>query len=394
MGSVKPYYLKNGKKMWSVRWDYYDPSTGERRQPEKRGFFYQADAKEYLVKMEAHKLKKQYPTEDITVSDYLDLWLEQHVYRNISPTAQGSYKTLIQHAKNHIGGLKLSQVTRHHIREMYIDLHKNGRMRPYNDEDGETVTGLRHTSIRRIHDTLRTAFNHAIRDGYIYTNPTKIVTLPRGPVFEPRVYDAEEMGKAINILRDEYLFMPVALTAAWALRLGEALGFCFDDANYDDDIASLRHEWVYDSINHKPYMSDTLKTDGSATTMPIEKWIKALLRAEEKRHMENRLLLGSRYADTEYNFVCRRPDGRPFHPKTYTQSFQRALKRGGLDKIRFYDLRHSVASILHAEGYSMKFIQDYLRHKDIRTTMGYYTHIFESKKKEAAAILDGIFEAK
>ncbi|WHZ60188.1 tyrosine-type recombinase/integrase [Metabacillus hrfriensis] len=41
----------------------------------------------------------------------------------------------------------------------------------------------------------------------------------------------------------------------------------------------------------------------------------------------------------------------------------------------FHDLRHSSASYLLSEGYSMKAIRERLGHKDIGTTMNLYTHV-------------------
>lgn len=63
------------------------------------------------------------------------------------------------------------------------------------------------------------------------------------------------------------------------------------------------------------------------------------------------------------------------------------LKENGLRNIRFYDLRHSCASLLLAQGVPMKMIQDWLGHSDMGTTANIYSHIdSESKKMSAAAI--------
>ena len=56
-------------------------------------------------------------------------------------------------------------------------------------------------------------------------------------------------------------------------------------------------------------------------------------------------------------------------------------RRACLPRIRFHDLRHSVATILLQQGFSLKQIQDWLGHSDISTTQ-VYTHVDRSHLRE------------
>ena len=67
------------------------------------------------------------------------------------------------------------------------------------------------------------------------------------------------------------------------------------------------------------------------------------------------------------------------------------LEKHGLRRIRFHDLRHSCASLLLANGVSMKQIQEWLGHSDFSTTANVYAHLdYSSKMSSADALLGGL----
>jgi hypothetical protein len=80
--------------------------------------------------------------------------------------------------------------------------------------------------------------------------------------------------------------------------------------------------------------------------------------------------------------------GELVKPGFITQNFPATLEKNGMRRIRFHDLRHSCASLLYANGVSLKEIQEWLGHSDIGTTSNIYTHLdFNSKIASANAII-------
>ena len=59
--------------------------------------------------------------------------------------------------------------------------------------------------------------------------------------------------------------------------------------------------------------------------------------------------------------------------------------------MRFHDLRHSCASILHDKDYSLKQIHEWFRHSDIETTVNIYVHILKSRQVIENDNVDEIF---
>ena len=61
---------------------------------------------------------------------------------------------------------------------------------------------------------------------------------------------------------------------------------------------------------------------------------------------------GNDYIESDYIFTWK--DGKLFRPDYVTKGFQKVLKKSVFSHMRFYDLRHNCASILHDKGYSLK----------------------------------------
>lgn len=95
-----------------------------------------------------------------------------------------------------------------------------------------------------------------------------------------------------------------------------------------------------------------------------------------------KLFMGNSYHDSGY--VCVSQDGTPINPDFVTHHFQRIVNASDLPHIRFHDLCHSAATMLHSCGYDLKDIQARLGHSDIQTTSNIYTHL-EDKRLDAMA---------
>jgi integrase len=55
--------------------------------------------------------------------------------------------------------------------------------------------------------------------------------------------------------------------------------------------------------------------------------------------------------------------------------FRPALKKAGIARIRFHDLRHTYASLLLAQGENVKYIRTKLRHSSPIVTLNVYAHL-------------------
>lgn len=60
-------------------------------------------------------------------------------------------------------------------------------------------------------------------------------------------------------------------------------------------------------------------------------------------------------------------------------------------KARIHDLRHTCASLLIRQGAHPKVIQEHLGHRDIRTTMNIYGHLYDEQRRTTSAQLQEIW---
>ncbi len=82
-------------------------------------------------------------------------------------------------------------------------------------------------------------------------------------------------------------------------------------------------------------------------------------------------------------------DGRPFSPDYVTGKFPKLLEANHMPHIRFHELRHSAASNLLSLGFSLKDVQEWLGHSDIKTTTNIYGHLDAKRKLSMAEALTG-----
>jgi integrase len=86
-------------------------------------------------------------------------------------------------------------------------------------------------------------------------------------------------------------------------------------------------------------------------------------------------------------FVFPAQDCGPLHPKTLGRPLARAIKRSGVKRIRFHDLRHTAASHLVMAGVPIKTVQEILGHSDLAMTLR-YAHLTPETREEAMVRLE------
>jgi integrase len=93
-------------------------------------------------------------------------------------------------------------------------------------------------------------------------------------------------------------------------------------------------------------------------------------------------MVGEAY-DREADLIFARVDGRFLDPDVVSQQFDKLVRRSGLKRIRFHDLRHSHATILLTGGAPVHLVAKRLGHSSAMVTLSTYAHVIAGDQANA-----------
>ena len=316
----------------------------------------------------------------IPFTEFLLDWLEM-TKKNVEETTYGAYamgikNKIIPYFEEHHPGLALCEVTPKHIQDYYTyEL---------------TVRGVSANTVIHRHANIRKALQHAFKLGLIDTNPADRIERPKKEKFVGSVYEEDELNRLFEIVKGDPIELGVILGAFYGLRRSEAVGLKWDAIDFKKKTITIRHTVTQATIDGKSKIiqKDRTKTKSSYRSLPLVPPFEELLHRLKAQQELNQKLCGRSYCKKYTGYIYVNEIGELVKPGYLTQHFPLILQKNGMRKIRFHDLRHSCASLLYANGVSLKEIQEWLGHSDISTTSNIYTHLnFTSKVASANAIL-------
>ena len=99
---------------------------------------------------------------------------------------------------------------------------------------------------------------------------------------------------------------------------------------------------------------------------------------------------GVTYNDNDLVFC--RPDGSPFDPDTISGQFERLVRRSGLPRIRFHDLRHTHATLLLEAHEDITVVSRRLGHANVQITADRHAHAMSRLRYDAAERFSALFD--
>lgn len=207
----------------------------------------------------------------------------------------------------------------------------------------EKRRGVSRATVNRYRSRLNAIFNHAVRDKVILDNPVKYIKkykeAPRDRVLS--VPEAVRLLEACRESRNKELYTIVAIALNSGLRRGEILRLKRDDIS--DGRIILR--------------AGATKS-GYARIVPCNEHLNKIL--------------------SEYLEELRADRDELFTTRCVKVSFGNALKRAGIEKFRFHDLRRTFATSLKNANVNLYEVSKLLGHCNTTMTERYLTSAYNN----------------
>ena len=197
------------------------------------------------------------------------------------------------------------------------------------------------------------------------------------------------MVKLFEAVKGHRLELGVIIGAFYGLRRSEIVGLRWESINFEANTITVEHTVTEANIDGKHVIiaDDTTKSKSSYRTLPLVPAIRTKLLAIQAEQERNRKLCGKSYNKAESGYIYTDALGNRIKPNYLTTAFPAFLERNGFKRMRLHDLRHSCASLLLANGVSLKQIQEWLGHSDFAITANIYAHLeFDSKLVSAQSM--------
>jgi integrase len=344
-----------GRPRWRAR--YRDPSGRER----SKSFARKVDAERFLVAVEDAKLRGAYvdpAAGKISFGEWAERWY--NTTAALRHTTRRDYRKLLdQQVLPAFGADSLAGIDALAVREWVAGL---------------VAGGLSARRARKAHAVLRQVLASAVEGGRLSRNVAVGMKLPKVQRTEMHFLDAEQVEALAEAINPRYATL-IRFAAYSGLRPSELTALRVGRLDLLRRTARV--------VEAAPEIDGRLHWGGvkthEARTVRLPRSICEELGADLAAHPRDPEAL-----------VFTAPLGGPLRPHTWVKSFFKpAVRAAGLPEgLRLYDLRHTCASLLIAQGASVKAVQAQLGHATASITLDTYGNLFPSELEALAEQLE------
>ena len=222
-------------------------------------------------------------------------------------------------------------------------------------------------------------------------NAAAKATPPKAAKKAPNYFQPETISEILKALEAEPLKWQLIthLLLVTGCRRGEIMGLKWDKVDFKTNRVKIDRELII-SKRKGVHESTTKTNDIRYLTLPTETMV--LLRKHKREQLRLQLANGDRWIDTGYVFT--QDNGDHMNPDSVTGWLYGFSRRHGLPHINPHAFRHTVASVLLANGTDIVTVAAQLGHASASTTENFYAHIIEENKAKASECIADVLLRK
>lgn len=355
---------RRGERRWLVRlFEGVDGASGKRRYRSETVHGTKKQAERVLQRMiEERSLGLRSGRQSL--GEYLDEWLDRK-RSAVEPRTLEGYEALIDaHIRPALGARAIEGVRPADVQALYASVLAS------HGAHAQAAT----------HRVLHAALGDAVKGEQIIRNPATGRTLARVPRRKFVALNAEQTRKLITELDKHRLGIVFVFTLSTGMRPGEVQALRWDCV--DLDVGAVTVERAVKELKGGRFEFGAPKTHRTRR-IPIDPALVSRLRAHRASQAQQRLKVGLAYEDQRLVFATR-TGGILARQNLSSRVLKPALERAKLPaEFRWYDCRHTCATLILSAGISAKVAAERLGHASAAFTLDRYAHVAPGIQEQA-----------
>ena len=241
------------------------------------------------------------------------------------------------------------------------------------------------------HRLISTILAQAEKEMLVPYNAAAKATPPRAKKKDPNYFQPETVAAILEALESEPLKWRLIthLLIVTGGRRGEIMGLKWEKVDFDNGQVKIDRALV--SSKSKGVFEESTKTS-DIRHLHLPKETMDLMRQHKRDQLRLQLANGDRWVNTGYVFT--QDNGDRMNPDSITNWLNKFSIRHNLPHINPHAFRHTVASVLLANGTDIVTVSNQLGHASVNTTENFYSHIIEENKAKASECIADVLLRK
>ncbi|UXR37488.1 site-specific integrase [Staphylococcus simulans] len=332
------YEKQTNGKTWRYIISYKD-DDGKYKKHQKGGFRTKQEAKTHATEME-YNLKRGYNiNNNVIFADYFKQWYEVNKKPHVSAKTLTRYVSMHNHIEKHFKNTFLKDIKPSDYQRFINHYGSNHNI------DG----------VRKLNSSVRNCFHQAIHEGLVLRNPTFKAQLSGA---NPSKSEELKFISHTEYKKLKHYLEGKDSVSSLVLLMGLVTGGRFSE------IANMKRNDFY--IGENKVRLPGTKTTTSDRTISID----------TKTLNKVRKFINKRPSDIN-GYVFTGKNGSIITNASVNKALNNACKKLGIKSITTHALRHTHASVLIHNGYSVQYISKRLGHSSTLVTQSVYLHLLE-----------------